>query len=257
MCKFLKNLFAEKAPAWPHYNKVALLFGINDYPGSGSDLNGCLNDLDLVKQKLPDFQIREFRDRQVTRERFRKELNYAIENALPGDVIYTHYSGHGSYIPDRDGDEIDGYDETLYLYDGNFIDDETHSICETIPEGVIFILGLDCCYSGTSTRNVERHRFMPPKLERQQEHIRIKRAMKETMNWIVLSGCSENETSADAFINGKYNGAFTFFAFNTLDRSLTYRQWFEKINLYLPCKEFSQSPTLEGSSELLDRVVFT
>ena len=30
-----------------------------------------------------------------------------------GDVLLVHYSGHGSNVPDNDGDEADGRDEIL------------------------------------------------------------------------------------------------------------------------------------------------
>lgn len=241
---------------WDHFHRVALLFGINDYPGSGNDLNGCINDLNLVEGTLIGFQIRRFENSQVTVKNFLEQVKYAILHSLQGDVIYIHYSGHGTYVEDYNGDELDGYDEALYLYDGALIDDDLNKVLQLIPEGVTVVLLLDSCFSGTATRNPHKVRFMPPKFER-KEYVRIKRGWYEDMKWIVLSGCGENQTSADALIDGTYNGAFTYFAMHTLVGTMTYKTWHEKISEFLPSRDFEQAPTLEGNSVLINKQVLT
>ena len=40
-----------------------------------------------------------------------------VAAAQPGDAIFCHYSGHGAKLRDDDGDEKDGYDETLVPMD--------------------------------------------------------------------------------------------------------------------------------------------
>ena len=39
-------------------------------------------------------------------------------------TLVVHYSGHGTFVKDRNGDEADGQDEAMYLYDGALLDDE-------------------------------------------------------------------------------------------------------------------------------------
>ena len=240
MCTaWIKNLFKTKPILWPHSNKVALLFGINDYGGNG-DLKGCVNDIDFVAEKLYDFQIRRFVDAEVTKKRFIDEIEYVLLNAIAGDVIHIHYSGHGTFVKDYDGDELDGYDEALYLRDGPLIDDKLNETLQKVPDGVTLSLGLDSCFSGTSTRkNVPdtRTRFMPPPFEI-DEHVRVKRGIYNDLKWIVLSACAENQTAADAYINGKYHGAFTYYAMNTLRGFYTYKEWFNAIRDYLPNSYF-------------------
>lgn len=247
----------NKPPAWPHSSRVALLFAINDYGGTEHDLRGCLNDIELAEQRLANFQVRKFTDSQVTKANFLAQVDYALANALSGDVIYIHYSGHGSFVKDRNGDEEDGYDEALYLHDGPLIDDDLNNSLRATPDKVVVILLLDSCYSGTATRDVfSKGRFMPPKDFTPKEHIRVKRKFYDYMSWVVFSGCAENQTSADACIDGKFNGAFSYFAFYTLRGNMTYRQWHAKIREFLPSKDFDQAPTLEGPPELLDKLVF-
>jgi hypothetical protein len=242
---------------WEHSNKVALLLSINDYKGTENDLSGCNNDMTLAKGFIPDFQIRQWMDAEVLRKTFREQLLYAKQNAVSGDVIIVAYSGHGSYVPDIHGDEPDKIDETLYLYDGNFDHDEIEGILKDVPDGILFVLFLDSCFSGNKPRDLNsKIRFMPPK-ESLPSYNKVKRAIRSLDNVIVFSACAENETSADAEINGTFNGAFSYYLWNTLKREYTYREWFKQVCLYLPNKNFEQHPQIEGNDELLDKVVFT
>jgi hypothetical protein len=97
---------------------------------------------------------------------------------------------------------------------------------------------------------------MPPK-KCLPTYRRVKKAIRSLDNVIIFSACAENETSMDAEINGTFNGAFSFYLWNCLDRSFTYRKWFEQVCLYLPNKNFEQHPQIEGDDELLDKIVFT
>ena len=78
MCwKWFLNLFGGNPPSttWEHSDRVALLFVINNYPGSANDLNGCINDINLAEQKLKGlFQIRKFKDSEVTVANFKKQV---------------------------------------------------------------------------------------------------------------------------------------------------------------------------------------
>jgi len=242
-------------------NKRALLFAINNYPGTQNDLNGCINDQTDVEKMLntsfPGFTISKFKDSQVTTKCFKDQIRQAIAVLRPGDILLVHYSGHGTYTYDKSGDEADGYDEAVYLFDGMVIDDDIGNALENIPDGAIVVLLFDSCFSGTVTRNPVKNRFVDPGLP-PRPHKRV-RFNKDAMNYIVFSGCGEHQTSADAYINGRYNGAFTFYALKTLSPGITYQQWIDNIHKYLPSvkNRFDQNPTLEGNSILLNRKVFT
>lgn len=257
MCvKWFLNLFHKPDPVvYPESNKILLTFAINDYPGTANDLNGCLNDQENVIAHLPEFQVRKFSDSEVTKDRFLDECYEAIVNADEGTTIVIHYSGHGTQVNDYNSDEEDGYDEALYLYNGSLIDDRINEILQAIPEGVTVLVLLDSCFSGSATRNPVRARFVQTESKRLLK--RRKKALSTDIKWIVISGCDEDQTSADAIIDGRWNGAFTFWAMKTLDRSLTYKQWFAKIREHLPSLTFKQSPTLEGPDALINKQLFT
>jgi hypothetical protein len=58
-----------------------------------------------------------------------------------GDVVFIHYSGHGGRVKDLDGDEDDGYDETLIPVDfksaGQILDDDIYrDVVKAMPADV-------------------------------------------------------------------------------------------------------------------------
>ena len=68
--------------------------------------------------------------------------------------ISLFYSGHGSQVPDGDGDELDGYDESLcpvdYQTRGKILDVEINAtIVRPLPHGVKLHAIIDTCSSGT------------------------------------------------------------------------------------------------------------
>ena len=253
MCK---NWFRKTPINWEHHNKVALLFGKNNTHYGSNKLSFCVNDIDFASLTLIPygFQMRYFADSDVTCKNFRNQLTYAFTNAVAGDVIYIKYSGHGSYIKDVSGDELDGLDETLYM-DGHFTDDEIGELTKLIPEGVTVIFSLDCCYSGPDERSLKQARFMPPKHELVNRR-HINRLFRNNRNHIVFSGCMANEVSEEGLINGEGYGIFTYMEMTHLRSDFTYRKWFDQIRVYLPNKQFTQTPMKSGPDYLLDRLVF-
>lgn len=250
-------------PTYPYSNRILLTFAINDYPGSENDLKGCLNDQKMMVSIFPTFQARIFKDAQVTKEWFVRACEEALDQAQPGDKIIIHYSGHGTYVADTNGDEIDGYDEALYLYDGPLIDDRINTLLKRIKSGVDVGLIMDCCFSESNTRFGDCEskrvcpRFVRPPDYEIIPHIRIKRAFDESLPWVVLSGCKENETSADAYIQdlGLWYGIFSLMAGRVFDSGFTWQKWLDRIRIYLPSKSFDQTPTIEGSEEMRNKLV--
>jgi len=97
----------------------ALLVGINAYPGA--PLAGCVNDVTdmaayLTKEaKFDPAGIRLLVDARATKAEIETRLKWLVKDAKPGDRLVFHYSGHGTQVADRTGDEIDGLDEVICL----------------------------------------------------------------------------------------------------------------------------------------------
>lgn len=247
----------EPEPEGPR--RIALLFGINNYPGSANDLQGCLNDIDDVETKLetefPDFVIRKFKDSQVTNKNLFNTIKDTLIALTEGSHLYVHYSGHGTQIPSAS--EPNGYNEALYLYDGPFLDDQLQELMALTPEGVNVTCKFDSCFSGDMLRNPIRNRFyaMPGLKVR---HKSVKRISKtDTKNWIVISGCGEEQTSADAYIAGRYNGAFTYYDNKSYGAATTYKDEMTRLHVYLPNQYYDQNPTIDGNPDLFNNLVFS
>ena len=77
-----------------------------------------------------------------------------VSETQAGDSCFFHYSGHGGRLRDEDGDEEDGYDETLIPVDyqsaGQIRDDVVYSeLVGRMPEGSTLTCLMDCCHSGS------------------------------------------------------------------------------------------------------------
>lgn len=89
-----------------------------------------------------------------TKRNIRDALRWLVEGSQSGDSLVFHYSGHGSQVKDRDGDEVDGYDEALvpvdYQTEGRIVDDEINAaIVRPLPRGAVLHAVIDTCFSGT------------------------------------------------------------------------------------------------------------
>ena len=264
--------------------KKALLVGINDYQGI-NDLRGCLNDVTNIRNILKTFfaydneDIRVLTDSRATRDNILFRLHKMIEGAKPGDSLLFHFSGHGSQIRDRQEDELkDHMDELICPYDmdwdGTFItDDMLGAVLDTLSPGVTMEVILDCCHSGTGTRNDDMgrpeemgplypriNRFMTPPLDitcRYEGDDQLVAARKSfsrdqriTMNHVLWAGCRDNQRAADAYINGAYNGAFTYYFCKHIRESqgiISRLDLHKRVSDSLKHNNYYQTPQLECS----------
>ncbi|MFY7803267.1 MAG: caspase family protein [Limnoraphis robusta] len=98
-----------QALAQPTRRKLALLVGINQYPGGSSGfepLRGCVTDVELQRELLTrrfgfqDSDIITLSNLEATRENIENTfLTHLSQQAKPGDVVVFHFSGYGSSIP--------------------------------------------------------------------------------------------------------------------------------------------------------------
>jgi hypothetical protein len=89
-----------------------------------------------------------------TRDNIIRAMHWLVSGAQTNDSLFLHYSGHGGQTKDLDGDEDDGYDETIYPLDfqqaGQITDDEIHNIVvRPLMPGVRLTALFDSCHSGS------------------------------------------------------------------------------------------------------------
>jgi metacaspase-1 len=142
--------------------RKALFIGIN-YFGTKCELKGCINDVRNIKTFLEEqYKIDEVmvltddqtsdKCKMPTRDNILNGFKWLKQGSKSGDSLIMHYSGHGGSVKDLNGDEEDGFDETLcpvdYASAGQILDDEVHEILvKGIPKGVRLTAIMDCCHS--------------------------------------------------------------------------------------------------------------
>ena len=262
--------------------KRALCVGINDYPGTGDDLDGCVNDAKAWAALLAgqyDFtksDIKLLLNRQATHRAVSKALKNLLAGARPGDVLVFANSSHGTYRADTDGDEAN-YDEALCPYDAKdhlLIDDELRELFANTPDGVRLTVILDSCFSGTGTRLWpgddrlrRRPRFLPPShigrpsLEPGAARRRTARSSQSAMTEVLLAGCSDQQESNDVDFPDGAQGALTYYALRAIadaDYRITYSTLLTKVRSALRTSGFEdQTPQLEGKAANKRRQIFT
>jgi hypothetical protein len=275
--------------------KRALCIGINNYPGTHMDLAGCVNDANAWEAELKGrgFKVTKMLDEQATKAAMAAAFKEVIGGAAKGDLVVITYSGHGTYVPDASGDEVDGLDEGLCPYDiqtggGALLDDEIHALFAARKSGVRLVLISDSCHSGTVTRAAQpddaepeapRPRFLPmgnwlpadqlpragagkPALPAVKGTSPLAKAMSRKEGDLLLAGCQEgpDHFSYDAHIAGKPTGAFTYYALKALrglPANATYDQWHAAITPgSLPSASYKQTPQIVGDAKARQSPIF-
>lgn len=255
--------------------KTALCIGINNYPGRGNDLDGCVNDANDWAEELGKrgFTVSKLLDKKATKAAMVKAIGKLVQEAKSGDLVLITYSGHGSYIPDEDGDEPDGTDEVLCPWDieknGPLSDDELYGLFSERQRGAKIVFVADSCHSGSVARFAPMHasssrthrvRFLPPSTFLSEARVASfglrTRALRRSASppgrygSLLMAACQDSELSYDAEFDARPNGAYTYSALQalkTLPATATYAQWHRAIRGLLPTSEYPQTPNLYGS----------
>jgi len=272
--------------------KRALLIGVNRYRIPGADLRGCVNDTRNVASILskyygfPKRSITSLTDFKATKTAIERGIRRLIAGSRSGDVLLIHYSGHGSNVPDDSGDEADDRDEILCPtdldWDDPLRDDWLRTTFDRLPGGVSLTVIMDCCHSGTNTRALPGpdtrvvERFLPCPLDLlavesgralrgtvRGELRRSPRGRRQARDLVhasipelLITGCRDTQTSADALIGGSYNGALSYNLCGALKEArgdISYAELHAETTRRLKQGRFRQVPQLEGQRKKFRR----
>lgn len=238
--------------------KRALLIGIN-YTGTDSALNGCVNDVKNVKSYLLKNGYTEDKITLISDafdSKIKPTRNVILKSLLDlllsdAQQLYLHYSGHGSYISDTDGDEEDGRDECLvpldYEENGMILDDEIKGLLCCLREDQKLFAVLDCCHSGSG---MDLCYNLYSKFGIKKSYIMKKDSKeKETRGQVIMiSGCKDDQTSADAMEENKYQGALTYCFLKTIgsNENRTYLELINGIRRRLTAGKYDQIACLSS-----------
>jgi metacaspase-1 len=230
----------------------------NHYAGWSGNLVACEADARDMATVLTarGFQVTTLLTRRATRDAVLKSVSDAAKSAKSGDIFVYTNSSHGGQLPDKEGDEEDGLDETICMYDGQIIDDELYAILGGFAAGVRVLLLSDSCHSGTmarpmpgaapslpgadgirgmplevQSRTYYAHQSMYDKLLRDPAHKHARDATKASI--LLISGCMDNQTSADGAFNGLFTGTLLR-VWNGGKFKGSYKKFWKKITSLMP-----------------------
>jgi hypothetical protein len=247
----------------------AILFGI-DYLTSPSPLRGCSNDVKNMSSYLQAHlgydSVKTYTEQDnptkvTTQGIIRLMYKLAIDSwSLQLDRALIHFSGHGTAILDRNGDERDGKDEAIcpvdYASSGVISDDILLRLFRYFNPATRLVCVFDCCHSGT----VGDLQYSLSETNVQQ----IENQKTCPGNVVMISGCQDHQTSADAFnVSGRaqFSGAMTSCLLDCvryrrmLSGTVSARTLVNDVQQLLRKKGFSQVPVLTSSREMTDDTV--
>ncbi len=256
----------------------ALLIAINDYhPIKVGALKGCISDSlaveELLKKLIPEEQlmIKKLHDHDATKAGIAAGFLEFLGQATEEDVIFIHYSGHGSQEkvhPVFSAQESDQLHETLVCYDPHEMLDQGAKISQLADKEIAWLLHRlyqqtgahivfvqDSCHSGDATRNVSledestvrsttgdliNHRQLEDYLFYQHDP-KIKKAIKAGLPWqietgrhIALAACRSYELAREKdFWEGRF-GVFTYYFLKVVQNykgHLNYRDLAQQIGI--------------------------
>ena len=247
--------------------KRAFLIGINYIEDTNNKLNGCINDIINIENKLritnPEcIEYRKLSDDSTnpslkpTRKNIIDGINWLVSGLKSGESVFFHYSGHGGLTLDVSKDEKSGFDSCIYpICNGKIemiTDDELKTILvNKIPSGCKCFAVLDCCHSGSALDL--RYIFSAPdygKIIVSQDD----KYSKTPGSVIFLSGCQDTQTSADTVdIKNMPSGALTnalLAVWSTYGVNIKFKYLLWDIRTLLKKSGYDQIPQLSCSNSI-------
>ena len=251
----LKNQHnAKKKPALPkRANKKGLFIGTN-YVNTPYTLHGCVNDPNDLKAKLVSYGFTTaelLTDKTVmkpTAAHIMGEIAKFLQNSVANDILFLSFSGHGSYTADTTGTETDGQDEMIISSDLYGITDTQIKalLNQYLKPGVSLFVLFDSCFSGTML-DLKYQYF---DADNNKNTTVFTNDSLTTSQVVLLSGCTDTQTSAENYIAGKYQGALTWAFIQSLNGNNTYAGLLSSVRSLLSANGYTQTPQLSAGLPL-------
>lgn len=250
-------------------NKYALSVGIDKYKMNGIDLNGCVHDAkDFGSCLVEKFVFKPENVHYLFNEKATKvnEMNKQIELlklSQPNDEVVFYHSGHGTLIPDANGDESDRMDEAFVSYDFDFndrksmyLDDDMVEVLKHLKEGVFLTIVVDTCHSGTISRDLlKKGKFIQHPNSYNNKKKKFKSIFGKSKDifknqpYLLLAACDEDQTSVEVQISGKSRGIYTYTLTKVLRQINDKEVWQNVFNIVkkdIKSGNFEQTPQFHG-----------
>ena len=197
----------------------AVVVGLNRvdpviYYGWSGALADCEVDADIFSfmAEAHGLKAAVLKTKRATRDAVFGAIRMAAAGLGTNDLLFVAHSSHGGQVEDTSGDEADGMDETICLFDANVPDDQVFDLVCSLPPCRIFLIS-DSCHSEGN--------FKAPPFVLAQE--RQKGEKKWAGSILQFAGCREALTSQSTGSGGRWTTALV----DAYSTNQTYLQWFE------------------------------
>jgi len=254
----------------PHFVKehkreprnVALQFGLL-YRNTEYELEGCINDVNHIHKHFLNhvgfeseniIMLTDDTQLTPTKHVMESSMHQFVNNAVNGDHLFLQYSGHGTEVKDKTGDEDDGYDEAICPLDGGVIIDDwiffnVAKPLERAPTASLFVL-VDACHSGTCLDL--QHQYLAIRAPKAAIKPMENKSSKRSANCLVIgfSAALDNQTATD--IQDRVpQGAFTEMFIQVFQKHqkhpLTYRQFLLNVDGLLAKNGYAQQASISST----------
>ncbi|KAK4845185.1 hypothetical protein QYF36_002061 [Acer negundo] len=207
-------------------NKRAVLCGVT-YNKRKYRLKGTINDVKNMRDMLiKNFKFKEngiivlteeeTAEHIPTKKNIEKALKWLVEDCKKGDSLVFYFSGHGLRQPEFNGDETDGFDETIcpldFIKEGMILDNDINSIIvKPLVEGVRLHAIVDACHSGTILDLKYKYNRKEKSWDDNTPPSGANKATRGGLA-ICISACADDQVASDttAFSGNTMNGAMTY-----------------------------------------------
>jgi len=237
--------------------KTAICIGINKYPPGYLSLTKCVDDAKAWQALLTQmgFKCTMLLDEAATKANIISTITSVIaKNRKAGSLIVITNSSHGSQVIDTSGEEQDNYDEVLCPTNWpQFIrDDDLRGIFNGLADNVSLTVVLDCCHSGTGSRDIGflpdgvlAIRSLPPLIRKRtkKESTSVSRSfvVVPTLNHVLVAACKDSEVSYELSVGG----ALTYYTIQAIKLGYNRQQMIDYVQSKISGLGLIQTPQLE------------
>jgi len=233
-------------PAQDAVLRRAVCIGVSNTAGGGNPCPGTDTDARTVAAWMRDRPITLLLDAAATREGIMAAIREATTGMDAASLLTVSISGHGTQRRDTSGDEADGMDEGLVLWDGVWWDDDVWAFIRTLPACRVEIIS-DTCHSAGNWR-VLTLGLGEPRYRQMEFDLGDDRRDEDWPGQLwQVAGCDEGGWS----YGSPDGGTLT----QTLDRmrsdGITRHRWFLATSAAMPLKQQPAVTTYNATDEFL------
>ena len=229
--------------------KRAFLVGISHYDTEltgyqWNNING-VEDINLLSPtlKAQGFTTTLLLDEQATFDNIVSQMTQFTNKTKKGDVVYLHFSTHGQPVEDINGDEEDGWDESIVpidaykIYKKGFYEGQKHltddllnkyvkKLREKIGSNGFLYVVIDACHAGTSSRANDdtvrgtyvgftyNNKVFKPSTSK-KSHYRVDASAKQS-DVLFIEACRPDQVNTEIQVDGKRFGPLSYNIAQTL-----------------------------------------